>query len=148
VPTAAALTVAPTLTEDVELTAAEPVIRLTRMQSSIGALRIDGAADTGWEASDLTAGISRDTAPLRGGPMHANRPLVERTAPTTILVSARHLHDLRRLIVTPAGDALTLTTASGRTVTATGTLYLHRIGSIVEVRTEPGTAVTDYGLNV
>ncbi|WIE81111.1 hypothetical protein [Curtobacterium sp. MCSS17_016] len=130
------------------LTAAEPVIRLTRRQSAIGVLRIDGAADIGWTSVDGTAGVSRAGTSLRGGPVHANRPLFERVTTQRVLINLRHLHDVHRAVITAAGDSVTVTTESGKTVTVNGTAYVHRVGDVLEVRYEGPATVADFGFVV
>jgi hypothetical protein len=140
---------APTLdARKAALTDRDPVIRLTRLQSAIGALRIDGAADIGWHATDNAHGVSILGTSLRGGPVHANRPLVERVARDQLLVNLRHVHELRRLVVTAADESVTVTTAGGSVITAPGTIYIHIIGGVIELRHEPGAAVADFGFTV
>ncbi len=148
-PPTARLTTAPVLdTTAATLTTADPVVRLTRMQSAIGTLRIDGAADVGWQSTDGDAGVSSAGTTLRGGPVHANRPLIERTGQQQVLITLRHVHDLRRVAITPAADNITVATEGGKTVTVPGTAYIHRVGSTLEVRLEPDTTVADFGFPV
>lgn len=123
----------------------EPVVRLSRLQSAIGALRIDGAGDIGWQSADGQQGISRAGTNLRGGPTHANRPLIERTGMQQVLVNLRHVNDLRRLAITAADTAVTITTAGGSAITIPGTAYIHVVGGALELRHELGATVTDFG---
>lgn len=143
------ITSTPTLTRHTELTASHPVVRLTRRQSAIGTLRIDGATAIGWETTDRWHGVSLTNSELVAGPEHANRHLIERTDPTTVLVNARHVRELRRLIIAGNPDTgITLTTTGGTRASCTGTMYLHRLGNILEVRAEPATKDigSDYGI--
>ncbi|MGW8431477.1 hypothetical protein ACWGJ9_10340 [Curtobacterium citreum] len=126
----------------------EPVVRLSRLQSAIGVLCIDGAADVGWQSADGQQGVSRAGTNLRGGPTHANRPLIERTGMQQVLVNLRHVNDLRRLAVTAADTAVTITTAGGSTITTVGTAYIHVVGGVLELRHEPGASIADFGFGV
>ncbi|WIB65405.1 hypothetical protein [Curtobacterium sp. MCBD17_040] len=120
-----------------------PTVRLSALQSAIGSLRIDGGATALWETSDRTTGVVGPADPLAAGSRHANRPLIERVG-SAIIISLRHVHDLRRLVIEPADRIITVATAGEATITVNGTLYLHHLGGILELRAEPGTTVSDY----
>lgn len=139
----------PTIDNDATtLSREEPVVRLSRLQSAIGTLRIDGAGDVGWQSADGEAGASATSTALRGGPVHANRPLVERISNQQVLVGLRHVHDLRRLVVTPADTTITITTAGETVITVDGTAYIHVVGGVLEIRLEVDTSITDFGFSV
>ncbi|WP_018186218.1 hypothetical protein [Microbacterium sp. 77mftsu3.1] len=124
----------PVTTENVILTAEEPVTRLSRYASGLGNLLIRGADEVHVETTDRIAyRLGRDQVPAPG-----NRPLIELDE-DGVLVGLRHLRQIRRLIA--AGRDVTIVTSTGTLIQAArdADVCLHLVAGHWEIRRDTRT---------
>ncbi|WP_146234061.1 hypothetical protein [Curtobacterium sp. MCPF17_046] len=124
----------------------EPVARIDRRRSAVGALRITGSTSVAWESVDRVVGATTVDGATAGRAVQTsgNRPLVGYDG-RDVLVSLRHVRDLRRALVMCRGqerlvvalhDGTTLAVDPGDADT-TVILALSVIDGELELRAEP-----------
>lgn len=128
------------------LVAGAPVVRLNARQSAIGSLSVSGATAFAWETASRATGTESGAGAARM-PVHANRPLVERVG-ADVIVGLRHVHKLRRLILSADTGRITATLPSGAQIIVDSrdgqdVLHLSVIGSVIEARVEAVDAGSD-----
>lgn len=149
----------PVLEKNTKLNPKNPVIRLTALQSAIGSLTFKNSAFFAWETKDRKTGFcysdntykvdyqstktgqTYPSLPEITPPLFGNRVLAEYVDSNDIVLSAKHINTIRRLIIVPKqSKTLTVTTFSGLTVTVEFThdmvLYVSVVDKQVELRLE------------
>lgn len=128
------------------LGAEEPVARIDRRRSAVGALRITGATSVAWESVDRVVGATTVDGATAGRTVQTagNRPLVGYDG-RDVLAALRHVRQLRRALVMARGserlvvalyDGTTLAVESGDAHTFT-ILALSVVDGELELRAEP-----------
>lgn len=149
----------PVLKANTKLTSKNPVIRLTRMQSGIGVLTFKNVAYFAWETKNRQTGFcySDDSyktdfqstktgqnypfVPEISTPEFGNRDLMEYVDPDNVVLSARHINQVRRIVLMPkAGKTVTVTTVNGLSINVEYSqdtvLYMSVIDKQIELRLE------------
>ncbi|WP_144758362.1 hypothetical protein [Curtobacterium sp. 9128] len=124
----------------------DPVVRLDRRQSAVGVLRVSGATSVVWESEDHVVGAETVEGARAGRdvPTSGNRPLVG-FHDGDVLVSLRHVRELRRALVMARGDDRPVVTLQDGTTIAIEAgsadvipvLALSVIDGALELRAEP-----------
>lgn len=149
----------PVLKANTKLTSKNPVIRLTRMQSSIGSINFRNVAYFAWETKDRQTGFrysddsyKTDFQSVKTGqnypfvpeiatPEFGNRDLMEYIDSENVVLSARHINQVRRVVLMPkASKTLTITASNGLSINVEyaqdTVLYMSVIDKQIELRLE------------
>lgn len=132
----------------------DPVVRIDRRRSAVGALRITGSTSAAWESVDHVVGAATADGATAGRAVstRGNRPLVGYDG-SDVLIALRHVRELRRALVMGRGpdrlvvalhDGTTLAIAPGDPDTTT-ILALSVIDGELELRAEPFPRATHDG---
>jgi hypothetical protein len=132
----------------------DPVVRIDRRRSAVGALRVTGATSAAWESVDHVVGAATADGASAGRsvPTRGNRPLVGYDG-DDVLIALRHVRELRRALVMGRGserlvvalhDGTTLAVDPGTPDTTT-ILALSVIDGELELRAEPFPRATHDG---
>jgi len=132
----------------------DPVVRIDRRRSAVGALRVTGSTSVAWESVDHVVGATTADGATAGrsATTRGNRPLVGYDGPD-VLVALRHVRQLRRALVMGRGsdrlviglhDGTTLAVDAGDADTTT-ILALSVIDGELELRAEPFPRATHDG---
>lgn len=132
----------------------DPVVRIDRRRSAVGALTVTGCTSAAWETVDWTVGATTAAGAEAGRRVvtAGNRPLVG-FEDGTALVSLRHVRQLRRALFMARGtERLVVSLHDGTTVgVAEGTpdtmtvLALSVVDGELELRAEPFARATHDG---
>jgi hypothetical protein len=131
----------------------DPVVRIDRRRSAVGALRVTGSTSAAWESVDHVVGATTADGATAGRSVttRGNRPLVGYEGPD-VLVALRHVRTLRRALVMGRGsdrlvvglhDGTTLAVDAG--VDTITILALSVIDGELELRAEPFPRATHDG---
>lgn len=140
----------PSVEGKVILSLEEPAVRLSRAQSAIGSVVINGAEAFAWEGLDGFGGLVLVDGTESTAPMFANRKLVEFHKGNLVL-GLRHFKNLRRLIVGTRHGLLRANIYDGSEIIADGglganALLISRVGNQLEFRLEKINSVDLIGV--
>lgn len=140
----------PSVEGKVILSLEEPAVRLSRAQSAIGSLVINGAEAFAWEGTDGFGGLVLDNGTESAAPMFSNRKLVEFHKGDLVL-GLRHFKNLRRLIVGTRHGLLRANLYDGAEIITDGglganALLISRVGNQLEFRLEKINSVDLIGI--
>jgi hypothetical protein len=132
----------------------DPVVRIDRRRSAVGALRVTGSTSAAWESVVHVVGAATADGASAGRTVttRGNRPLVGYDG-ADVLVALRHVRELRRALVMGRGpdrlvvalhDGTTLAVDPGDADTIT-ILALSVIDGELELRAEPFPRATHDG---
>ena len=132
----------------------DPVVRIDRRRSAVGALRVTGSTSAAWESVDHVVGAATADGATAGrsATTRGNRPLVGYDG-ADVLVALRHVRQLRRALVMGRGsDRLVVALHDGTTLAVdpgdadtTTILALSVIDGELELRAEPFPRATHDG---